>query len=243
MEEDELIKEAEEALRELENKKPHHHADKIKVHDATKRNPFSYLLVLVLLLIIIMMAIPYYGIKLDPEPKNIPELSEVTPYGVTMLINDTPGISGSARSDMLKLIMPSHQSIRNMAARIATASCRDSEICYAKALFYFVRDEFSYVGDPPSNNYLESPFETIYSGGADCDGLAIMLANLELAVGIPTRLAFIPGHVYVQVKIDGAPKKYKEKDGWISLDPTCSDCEFGEVPYTTMNKEKEFLYT
>jgi transglutaminase-like putative cysteine protease len=80
-------------------------------------------------------------------------------------------------------------------------------------------------------------------GGADCDGLSILLANLEMAIGVPTRFAFIPGHSYVQVKIDAAPKKYKEADGWISLDPTCRHCDFGEVPYSTMNKNKEYLYT
>jgi transglutaminase-like putative cysteine protease len=188
------------------------------------------------------MAVPYYGIKIDPVPKNIPLVGEVTPYHVDQLLNETPTLTSTTRADMLKLVISDHQAIRNMAVRIATASCRESDICYAKAIFYFVRDNFQYVGDPP-NDYLESPFETIYTGGADCDGMAILLANLESAVGIPTRFAFIPNHVYVQVKIDDAPKKYKEEDGWISLDPTCSDCEFGEIPYSTLNKRKEYLYT
>jgi hypothetical protein len=242
MKEEDLIKEAERALKELEAKRAHRGHEKIKKSIITRRNPFSYLLVLVLLLLIIMMAVPYYGVKIDPVPKNIPTPSEVMPYGIKELANQTPGLSAGSRANMLRMLEPDHQAIRNMAARIATTSCRESDVCYAKALFYFVRDNFQYVSDPP-NNYLESPFETLYSGGADCDGLAIMLANLELAVGIPTRFAFIPGHVYVQVKIDDAPKKYKEDDGWISMDPTCDSCEFGEVPYTTLNKKKEFLYT
>ncbi|MBU2561130.1 MAG: transglutaminase-like domain-containing protein [Nanoarchaeota archaeon] len=242
MEEEELIKEAEQALRELEKKHTRPGTEKIKKRENGRPNPFAYLLVLVLLLLIIMMVVPYYGIKIDPVPKDVPTLAEVMPYGISILANDTAGIPGGSRADFLRLIMPSHQSVRNMAARIATASCRESDVCYAKAIFYFVRDNLHYVGDPP-NNYLESPFETLYSGGADCDGLAILLANLEMAVGIPIRFAFIPDHVYVQVKIDDAPKKYKEEDGWISLDPTCNDCEFGEVPYSTLNKRKEFLYT
>ncbi|MBN1544125.1 transglutaminase domain-containing protein [Candidatus Woesearchaeota archaeon] len=242
MEEDELIKEAEQALRELEKRHAHPDTGKIRKRDNGKPNPFSYLLVLILLLLIIMMVVPYYGIKIDPAPDDVPAIAEVMPYGIVLLVNETPGIPGGSRADFLKLIMPSHQDVRNMAARIATASCRESDICYAKAIFYFVRDNIHYVGDPP-NNYLESPFETIYSRGADCDGLAILLANLEMAVGIPVRFAFIPDHVYVQIKLDDAPKKYKEEDGWISLDPTCKDCEFGELPYSTLNKRKEFLYT
>lgn len=242
MEEEELIKEAEHALKELEKKRARHGVERIKLDDNERRNPFAYLIVLILILIIIMMAVPYYGIKLDPSPKNIPALAEVMPYHVESLAQEMPGIKSGMRNDFLKLLYPAHQSIRNMAAKIATSSCQQSEICYSKALFYFVRDNFQYIADPP-NDYLESPFDTLQTGGADCDGLSILLANLEMAIGIPTRFAFIPGHAYVQVKVDAAPKKYKEEDGWISLDPTCKHCEFGEVPYSTMNKNKEYLYT
>ena len=242
MDEEELIKEAEDALKELEKKHAHHSTEKLEEEDGTKHNPFSYLLVLVLVLLIIMMVVPFYGIKLDPAPRNIPAFSSVAPQDLASLSKEFPGLPADVRSHFLKQLVPDHQAVRNMAARIATSSCRESDICYAKALFYFVRDNIQYVGDPP-NDYLESPFETLYTKGADCDGMAILLANMELAVGIPTRFAFIPSHVYVQVKIDSAPNKYKENDGWISLDPTCNTCEFGEVPYSTMNKQKEFLYT
>ncbi len=242
MEEEELIKEAERALHELEKKRARHgHTDCLNSLSEDKQNPFAYLLILVVILLIILMAVPYYSIKLDPIPKNIPQPSSVMPYHLDILVNETKTIDSTKRTDMLKLIVSDHQAIRNMAVKIATTSCNSNQICYTKALFYFVRDNFQYIGDPP-NEYYESPFETLYSGGADCDGLAILLANLESAIGIPTRFAFIPGHVYVQVKIDNAPNKYKENDGWISLDPSCNKCEFGEVPYNTQNKKKEYLY-
>ena len=240
MKEEDLIKEAERAEKELHQAHGHHKIKKIK-ENPPRRGVFSYLAALLLLLLMIMMVVPYYGLKLDPTPKNIPLPEEVMPYPIDQLAQDNPGLPSDSRANMKQLVMPSHQSIRNMAAIIATSSCRESNVCYSKALFYFVRDNFQYVGDPP-NNYLESPFETLQTRGADCDGLAILLANLQSAVGISTRFAFIPGHVYVQVKIDEAPRKYKEKDGWISLDPTCSTCEFGEVPYTSINKNKEFMY-
>lgn len=242
MDEEELIKEAEKALEELEKKETHRKHELMGEGVKRKVNPFTIILVIVLLLLIIMMIVPYYGIKLDPEPKGIPDLSAVMPYRVDGLSEEFSGMPAGSRADMVRLLMPEHQSIRNMAARIATSSCRESTVCYSKALFYFVRDNFYYVGDPP-DNYLESPFETMHSRGADCDGLAILLANLQMAVGIPTRFAFIPDHVYVQVRIEDAPNKYKEGDGWISLDPTCRDCVFGEVPYSTLNKRKEYLYT
>ncbi len=245
MEEEELIKEAEEALHEIEMNDSQHHRHhkigKIKIPEEKKHNPFAYLLVLILLLLIIMMAVPYYGIKIDPTPKNIPTRADVIHFSSAVKINDTPSIIEGSKADYNKVIVPSHFAIRNTAVNIATSDCKSSEICYSKALFFFVRDNFEYIGDPP-NEYLDSPFETLRAGASDCDGLAILLANLELAIGTPTRLAFIPNHVYVQVKIDDAPNKYKEDDGWISLDPTCKACDFGEVPYSTQNKRKEFLY-
>lgn len=242
MKEEELIKEAESALNELEKKEVHRGQERIEEGPVRKGNPFTIILVVILILLIIMMVVPYYGVHIDPQPNNIPTMQDVKPYGLAGLAEGMPGLPSGLRSNYRQMLVPDHQAIRNMAARIATSSCEESQVCYAKALFFFVRDNFQYVGDPP-DDYLESPFETMMTGGADCDGLSILLANLELAVGIPTRFAFIPNHVYVQVKLDDAPKKYKGKDGWISLDPTCNDCGFGEVPYSTLNKQKEYLYT
>ncbi|MBW2967898.1 transglutaminase-like domain-containing protein [Candidatus Woesearchaeota archaeon] len=242
MNEDDLIKEAEDALHELEQKRKRRGVEHIKDSDVTKKNPFTYLLGLILILLLIMMIVPFYGVKLDPEPKGVPLPSEVVLFNAKQLANSTEKLTSGLRANYLYLLKPDNHYLRNMAAKVATTSCRESDICYAKAIFYFVRDNYQYVGDPP-NEYLESPFETIYMGGADCDGLSILLANLQLAVGIPTRFVFVPGHVYVQVKIDDAPKKYKQKDGWISLDPACRHCEFGEEPIAYKNAKKEYLYT
>lgn len=241
MDEKELAKEAEQALNEIDAAESNRTLSRIDNPVKKKINPFTYILALILLLLIIMMVVPFYGIQLNPEPKNIPLPQDVMPVNIEQLVEAMPGISSSTRANYNQMIIPGHQSIRNMAAKIATTSCPQSDLCYAKAMFYFIKHNFQYVGDPP-NDYLESPFDTLKTGGADCDGLAILLANLESAIGLPVRLAFIPGHVYVQIKIDSAPNKYKEDDGWISLDPTCNNCEFGEIPYTTMNKNKEFLY-
>jgi|GEM_PF-622775 len=241
MKEEDLIKEAEHALHELEKKHLRHGLDKYEKDDEEKKNPFAYLIVGILIVIIVFMAIPYYAIKLDPEPKMIPLISDVSPYGLDKLVSENPGIRKGVRDDMLNMLMPDHPVIHNLAAKIATMSCKQDRVCYAKAMFYFVRDNIQYVNDPPHDFY-ESPFEILYARGADCDGMSILLANLLISVGMPVRFAYIPEHVYVQIKLNDAPKKYKEEDGWISLDPTCSECVFGEVPYSTLNKRKEFIY-
>jgi len=71
--------------------------------------------------------------------------------------------------------------------------------------------------------------------------MAVLLANLEMAIGIETRFVFIPDHVYVQIKLDEAMKKYKTDDGWINLDATCSYCEFGEIPYQNIESKKSYV--
>jgi len=68
-----------------------------------------------------------------------------------------------------------------------------------------------------------------------------LLANLEEAIGIKTRFVFIPGHVYVQIKLDSALKKYKTNDEWINLDPTCDYCSFGEIPYKNIESKKSYV--
>jgi hypothetical protein len=74
------------------------------------------------------------------------------------------------------------------------------------------------------------------TGGSDCDGLAVLLATLELAIGVDTRLVFVPGHVYVELKLDKGPGKYQS---WFPADATCKSCKFGEIPVP--NSEKQYL--
>jgi hypothetical protein len=212
-----------------------------KHHEERRFNPFILVIVLVLALLIILMVVPYEAVRLDPEPKNIPSLQAVMPTDIDSLRNISGPLSTEARANYARMMFSDHQAIKNMASKIATDSCPANDICYAKAMFTFVKSNMQYVGDPPSG-YLENPFETLYQGGADCDGLAILLANLESAVGIPTRFVFVPGHVFVQVRIEDATRKYKEKDGWISIDPTCTECEFGELPFGSKDQVRDFLY-
>lgn len=230
MKEIDLVRDAELAVKELDKEK-----------GIKSKKPFAYLLVPLLLLLIILMVVPYYGVTLDPEPKNIPSLSALVPENIQLMVDNAPGVPKASIADYKKVILPDNPNIRLLASKITTQSCNQNTLCYAKSFFYFTRNDLNYLGDPP-DEYLESPFETLQLKGADCDGLSIFLANLALAIGIPTRLVFIPGHVFVQVKLDTAPRKYKEKDGWISLDPACKTCDFGELHYSIAEQRREFLY-
>ncbi len=200
------------------------------------KGPIKWILAIFLVMIIILWAIPHYAIKLDPEPKNLPGL-EIIP-SLNFSLNISHKIN--AKADFLDYIDPSNSLIKDLADRIVSTSCESSRICQAKALFYFVRDNFEYISDPLNTEYVKTAPETLANKGGDCDDLTILLANLEQAIGIRTRFVFIPGHVYLQINLQEALRKYKE-DGWISLDPACSGCDFGEVSYTVNRELREFI--
>lgn len=193
----------------------------------------KYILAPFLILLLVLMVVPLYSVRLNPEPKDIPALAELNippyiPKNKTMI---------SERSEYLDFLNPNDPAIKQIASTIASGSCGSNQLCQAKALYYFVRNNIHYVSDPKLE-YVEEPLETLNSGGADCDGMAVLLANLEQAIGIPTRFVFIPSHVYIQIYLEDAPKKYKQEDSWINLDPACSNCEFSEIPVQNIEKPK-----
>jgi hypothetical protein len=202
------------------------------------KGPLKWILVFFLIGLLILWLIPYYTVKLDPEPKNIPKLTDIVP-GSTIEFNKT----FVSMRDYPKLVRPYEPFIKQIADRIVTASCESNKICHAKALFYFVRYHFQYVSDPLAYEYVKTAQESLLSKGGDCDDAAVLLANLEEAVGIKSRFIFIPGHVYIQIYLPEASRKYKDKEGWINLDATCSNCKFGEIPYNNIDKKKTIIAT
>jgi len=69
----------------------------------------------------------------------------------------------------------------------------------------------------------------------------VLLASLLDAIGVQTRLVFIPNHVYVQAYLPEALKKYKFEEDWVNLDATCFNCEFGQITYSVSQSEKKYL--
>ncbi|HZX44063.1 MAG TPA: transglutaminase-like domain-containing protein [Candidatus Nanoarchaeia archaeon] len=190
--------------------------------DPWYKGPIRYILMLFLLLTIILWYFPAESIKLDPEPTAIPSLSEVLPD------NFKPG-NTTIKGDFYSSIQPNDPQLKQLANRISTYSCDGNQVCQAKALYYFVRDNIEYVSDPLNSEYIESPKEVLYTKASDCEGGAILLASLMASIGIDYELVFIPSHVFIKIKLDKAMKRYKTGD-WIYLDWTCKGCRFGEVP-------------
>lgn len=228
MDEKDVLKEVQEIEEELKEER----------EEIRKLSPLWYILAVFLALLIIVMIFPYYSVKLDPSPSRIPSISEVLPAGISVG-NESRIVSN--RNDFLHFVEPSDIVVKQVADRIVNIGCEGNKICQAKALFYFVRDKFDYVSDPAAFEYVKPAKESLVSGGGDCDDASVLLLNLVEAIGIPARFVFVPGHVYVEIKLEDALNRYKNKEGWIALDATCSGCEFGEISFRSSKAEKSYL--
>ncbi len=197
-----------------------------------KKSGLKYVLAVLLVFIFLFSLLPIYFISLDPPPKNIPSLSEVVPANMTY-----ERINSSYYSDYI--IVDSE--IKSIADKIVTQSCDSGEkVCHAKALFYFVQKNLKYVSDPAKFEYVKTAKESLINRGGDCDDASVLLATLLESIGIPTRLVFIPAHVYVEAWIPEARAKYKSEDNWVSLDATCQYCDFGEIAYSSSKQDKTY---
>jgi len=232
MKEEDFIQDIEKAEKDVEHEDHFHKKDR-------KHHLIYAIVALLMLSMFVLWYIPADSIKLDPEPKNIPSLESL--YFNVEMTNETH-LDVQNPYEYRLLLTPSDPAIKSIADRIVVESCSgDERVCYAKALFYFVRDEFDYVNDPLAFEYVKSAKESLVAKGGDCDDASVLLASLLRAVGFNTRFVFIPGHVYVQVSIPESVQKYKQEQDWINVDATCKNCAFGEVPFQSNKAEKIYV--
>ena len=187
-------------------------------------------------MIVLALIIPYYAVKLDPEPKYIASIDEVSSlsfdYGDRFKVD--------SNTDFIKLLNPKDEIIKGISDKVVVkAECEGNKICYAKALFYFVKENIEYVNDPPGE-YIKNARETLLNGAGDCDDSSILLANLLQSIGINTRFVFIPGHVYVEAYLPDAISKYRD-EGWVALDATCQYCKFGDISYKSQKEDRLYI--
>ena len=159
-----------------------------------------------LLILIVLFVVPYYGVKIDPEPERIISVEEA--------------LEGREYAkDLIKFV----------ADKVVASACMSgNKVCHAKALFYFVRDNFRYVADPAGKEYIEKPEEFLLAGGGDCESGSLFLVALLESVGIKAEVVARGGHAFVRAYLPEVLKKYK-KDGYVYLDWTCKQCGFGEL--------------
>jgi hypothetical protein len=173
---------------------------------------------LIVLFTLILWVVPHYSIQSDPNP-DMDFVLTLTPP-----INISPPLDSVYDLPQLEVT----QYVRNTAIQITSKACFDvSATCYAKALFFYVKDNIQYLSDP-DYEYVQHPEETLLGAG-DCEDKSILLISLLYSIGLESELVIVPQHTLVKLKIPDSKKKYQKKDGWIYLDPTCRNCEFGEI--------------
>jgi transglutaminase-like putative cysteine protease len=200
------------------------------------KGPIKWILAVFLALILVIMIVPRYAVKLDPEPRNIPAIDEFNE-----LINVETGNQTTSLIEAIENFNPSDPVIKQIATKIASQSCEQSRVCQAKALYYFVRDNIEYVGDPVKSEYIEEPIEVLQTKGCDCESGTLLLAALEESIGIDAEIVLVPGHAYLRIKLPDALNKYKLDGDWVYLDWTCNNCDFGEMPYQNVNRNADYL--
>jgi len=185
--------------------------------------PIKIIGAIFLILMIVVGFYLVYFIKFDPSPGRIPTIDEVIPEDLSVKNITDRSLSGEGWN---KFYYPNDPQIKMIANKIVSEACSGGpDVCNAKALYYFVRDNVNYVKDPVTFEHIETPEEVLITGLADCDGHAVLLANLLGAVGIQNGFETKPGHVYNTFFIPG----YRGNK-WIDIDATCKHCEFGEIP-------------
>ena len=209
----------------------------VELKEDKGKSPFILIPSLFLILIVLALIVPFYAVKLDPEPTQIVSLEDISSLNFTLnKINN----SINRKEDFLRFLNANDKIIKGVAdSVVVTAECNSVKVCYAKALLYFVRQEIEYINDPPEE-YVKSARATLLSGAGDCDDQTVLLANLMQAVGFETRFVFVPGHVYLEGFIPDAPGKYRSK-GWVAMDATCEYCELGEISYKSSEDEKSYV--
>ena len=207
-----------------------HHEEE---HVPWYKGPIKIIMGLFLILLLVMWLVPFYGIKQNPEPNYLPTLEEL----------NIPDLEiPKTNSEKITSYVQVTPEIKQIADKIVTLSCEKThKVCNAKAIFYFIQKNFNYLNDPLAFEYYKTPQESLKSDSGDCDDSSILLSSLLQSVGLQTRFVFVPGHVYVQVKLKEAISAYKDDENWINLDATCSNCEFGEIHYSYVDSKKSYL--
>jgi transglutaminase-like putative cysteine protease len=100
-------------------------------------------------------------------------------------------------------IDPVHPSVTGLAGELAPTSLTQAE--RINATYRFVRDNITYIDDPPIvGDYLQPPDETLERGYGDCEDVSILLVSLLRSEGFDASVDVIPGHARVALRWNGS---------------------------------------
>ncbi len=133
--------------------------------------------------------------KYEKRMEELEMEKEILRQSVILFLEDKCEIGGGGKSMEEIENIANPESVRDFAVFIISNSNKDP----VTSLYDYVRMNIKFVSDP-EDEYIASPCETILSGGGDCEDQAILLASLLEAVGIDSRIVWIPGeHTFVGI--------------------------------------------
>lgn len=197
-----------------------------------KHSPFVKLVASLAAIALILLSIRGAFLLIHPEPRMTIGLEDIQSF---LPLDLKRPFTSHQPGEISQVLDGVRGTIKQVANRIASSSCRNGDrVCQTKAIFYFVRDEITYVPDDKFHDELENPLAVLKTGGSDCEDMSVLLVAMQKAIGNQARLVFVSGHAYAQVKIPN----YKNK--WLNMEATCKTCSFNEVPTDTLIKQKQY---
>lgn len=94
-----------------------------------------------------------------------------------------------------KIIVENIQ-LREKAASIVSECSYGDKECQLNKIYRYVVGNYKYYGDPRSNEFVQTPFETLNVLGGDCEDLAILTISLLENIGINTYLGLSKDHAF-----------------------------------------------
>ncbi len=103
-----------------------------------------------------------------------------------------------------KAVTPTNPTVRIFALRLARQFPGEYNLGQICAIWYFIKNKWSYVNDPNGFDYFAPANETIDAElSGDCDDFAILMSSLIQAIGGSTRVILAygssSGHAYTEV--------------------------------------------
>ncbi len=89
------------------------------------RGPFKFIIALFLLLLMVLWVFPYYSIKLNPEPRDIPSLGMIQ----SQFVDDAKIGNDTGTKDIRQaaaLVRADNPAIKQVATKISAESCPES---------------------------------------------------------------------------------------------------------------------
>lgn len=163
-----------------------------------------------------------------------PAAFEPSPLSRAPLMGGDAGVSQTVdvMRSLIDQSMADAQFLR-LASDIVRRVASYDDLGEAQAIYSWVKSHIRFTKDPLTKETLFPPMELLKRGAGDCDDISMLMAALDMAVGLPARLVTVAGnpnspeqfsHVYVEVE---APVG---SDNWVPQDAARAGARFGQEP-------------